>query len=89
MDYELDCLDFLPSDNVQIRIDYIREYYQRKDEEREQWLADMPGIYLTERDMASFVDRASQRLTAIIHVLLSGVPIPSEPISALELPIVS
>jgi hypothetical protein len=86
-DYTLDCLDFLPSENVQIRIDYIREYYQRKDEEREQWLVEMPGIYLTKSEMDGFVDRVSQRLTAIIDVLHHGFPIPSKPISALDLPI--
>lgn len=87
-DYDLDCLDFLPCENVQIRIDYIREYYQRKDDEREQWLQAMPGIYLTEIEMDAFVDRASKKLETIIKMLLNDVPIPVEFRSALELPIV-
>jgi hypothetical protein len=87
-DYEIDGPDFLPPTNVQIRLDYIREYYQRTDDEVEHWLADMPGIYLTEPEMDDFVQHSTTRLGKIVNWLMSDERLPPHVVSALALSIV-
>jgi hypothetical protein len=59
--YQADYLDFLPEKNVQARVDYIREFYQRDDEEIHA-IINRPFQYLSKAEMDQFVERASQKI---------------------------
>jgi hypothetical protein len=65
-DYPRDDFDFLPSEAVQQRITYIKDYYQRRDEEV-QSMCIRPFIYLTKNEMDTFVEDASNQLAAIFE----------------------
>jgi hypothetical protein len=66
--YRADYLDFLPEKNIQVRVDYIREFYQRDDEKIDALLA-RPFQYLSKTDMDRFVDESSRKLAAWIKQL--------------------
>lgn len=87
-DFEMDGLAFLPQINIQMRLEYIREYYQRSDDEIEQWLASKPGIYLSQEEMDEFVDRSSGRLSTIIDQLHDGAVYAPDQVSVLTGPVV-
>jgi hypothetical protein len=59
--YKADYLNFLPAKNVQVRVDYIREFYQR-DDEKIRALLDRPFQYLSKTEMDQFVESSSQKL---------------------------
>jgi hypothetical protein len=67
--YVDDFLDFLPGDALQQRLDYIKEMYQKTDDETEQWYQNRPGIYLTEEEVDRFVETGTHRLSAIYRHL--------------------
>lgn len=78
-------LDFLPTEAIQRNIEYIKTYYQRKDEEIEAILR-RPFIYLSQADMDQFVEDSTRRLHQVYHVLwIEGVDT-SVLTSALALP---
>ena len=83
-DYEIEGLPFLPRENVQIRLEYIRQYYQRTDDEIEHWLADMPGLYLSQDGMDDFVDRSTEKIATIIDRLIKGESFPTNRVSTLQ-----
>jgi hypothetical protein len=62
--YEASYLEFLPARAVQMRIDYIKEYYQRNDEEI-QALYSRPYIYLSQEQYDDFVEQAAREICAI------------------------
>jgi hypothetical protein len=66
--YRADYLDFLPEKNIQVRVDYIRDFYQR-DDEKIRALLDRPFKYLSKANMNKFVDEASQKLISWIKQL--------------------
>ncbi|MBN1311337.1 MAG: zinc dependent phospholipase C family protein [Anaerolineae bacterium] len=71
----LDCqytgnyLDFLQREAIHQRVEYIKEMYQKTDDETEQWYRDMPGIYLTEKEMDRFIETSTAQLFAIYQHL--------------------
>ena len=74
----------MPAEAVQQRIDYIKTYYQRRDE-KVQALYERPYIYLSQAKMDRFVEETTQRLYRIYQLLWEeGVDI-SDFSSALEL----
>jgi hypothetical protein len=66
--YQADYLDFLPEKNVQARVDYIREFYQRDDEEVHA-IINRPFQYLSKAEMDQFVERASKKLNTRLNKL--------------------
>lgn len=50
-----DYLDFMSLNAIQQRIDYIKGFYLRTDEEVEKWYIQHPGLYLTQVEMDAFV----------------------------------
>ena len=86
----LDCrytdehLDFMPAEAVQQRIDYIKTYYQRRDE-KVQALYERPYIYLSQAEMDRFVEETTQQLYRIYQLLWEEGVDTSDFSSALEL----
>jgi hypothetical protein len=71
-------LDFLPVAALKQRIDYIKEYYQRQDDEI-QALFRRPYIYLSQAEMERFVTLAVDRLESCYQQLCGpGAVIPPE-----------
>jgi hypothetical protein len=79
------CLDFLPSEALPTHIEYVRRYYQQRDESIQKMLA-RPFEYLSKAEMDRFVERTSQRLRAIHQVLFVQQADPGSLTTALELP---
>jgi hypothetical protein len=73
--YTEDYLDFLPQKAVQLRIDYIQTFYQRTDEEIEQWYIERPDLYLSEQEMNRFVEENARRLAQLYTILREGADI--------------
>ncbi|NIM96424.1 MAG: hypothetical protein GTO18_22215 [Anaerolineales bacterium] len=67
--YTHDYIDFLPQEAVQQRIAYIKELYQKTDEEIEEWYIDRPNLYLLQEDMDDFVSGTTDILYAIYQQL--------------------
>jgi len=61
-EYNADYLDFLPTHAIQRSLDYIKSFYQRRDEEMEKEFGQRPGLYLTAAEMNAFIDRTTSRL---------------------------
>jgi hypothetical protein len=76
-------LDFLPAEAVRQRIEYIQQYYQRKDEEITALFA-RPFIYLPQEHADRFVEDTARRLSAIHQRLAAGAQ-PGTLRSALDL----
>ncbi len=55
-------LDFLPEKAIQRNLAYIKEFYQRTDEEIEKHYGERPCIYLSPTEMDGFIADATQRL---------------------------
>lgn len=53
--FDGDYLDFMPLHAIQQRVDYIKAFYQRTDDEVEKWYIQYPGLYLTQAEMDAFV----------------------------------
>ena len=83
-DYTDKHLDFMPAEAVQQRIDYIKTYYQRRDE-KIQALYERPYIYLSQAEMDRFVDETTRRLYRIYQLLWEEGVDTSDFSSALEL----
>jgi hypothetical protein len=66
--YKADYLDFLPEKNIQVRVDYIREFYQR-DDEKIRAMLNRPFHYLSKAEMDRFVFESSQKLFKWINQL--------------------
>ena len=81
--YTEDFLDFLPREAVQQRLDYIKEMYQKTDDETERWYENRPGIYLTEEEMNRFIETCTGQLF-VIYQHLRETPDASGYRSALE-----
>ena len=77
-------LDFMPAEAVQQRIDYIKTYYQRRDE-KVQALYERPYIYLSHAEMDRFVEETTQWLYRIYQLLWEEGADTSDFSSALEL----
>ena len=67
-DYDCVDLDFLPAEAIRQRITYIKQYYQRSDEDI-QAMVSRPFVYLSQGGMDDFVQEASVRLHAIDRYL--------------------
>lgn len=61
-------LDFLPPQALLRQMEYIKSYYQRRDEKIDEMCA-RPFIYLSENRMDSFVTETTARLQKIYHIL--------------------
>jgi hypothetical protein len=67
-DYDRADLDFMPAEAIRQRIAYIKQYYQRRDDDI-QALYSRPFIYLSLGEMDDFVQEASDRMFAIYQYL--------------------
>jgi hypothetical protein len=63
--YEGEFLDFLPGEFIRQRMNYIKEFYQRKDVEIEEWYIRRPDQYLTKLEWEAFIERNTDRLEKI------------------------
>lgn len=61
-------LDFIPPNALSQQVDYIKIYYQRRDEEIAIKVA-RPMIYLSADEMDRFVERATEDIYAVYHRL--------------------
>jgi hypothetical protein len=77
-------LDFLPPQALTRLIEYVKSYYQRRDQEIEVMCA-RPFIYFSASGMDSFVIEAAARLKKIYHSLWPDPPALDGFFSALEL----
>jgi hypothetical protein len=68
--FQADYLDFLPEKKVRVRVDYIRDFYQRDDDEIHA-IINRPFQYLSKAEMDQFVEMASQKLIKWIQILQS------------------
>jgi len=74
----LDCrytrsyLDFLPDEAIRQNLDYIKEFYQRTDEDIEKRFGERPGVYLSSAEMDGFVVDTTQRLYAAYRWVREG-----------------
>ncbi len=84
-DYAQDFLPFLPAENIQIRISYIKEFYQRTDQKLEDWYGARPDKYLSKLEMDNFINLATEKLHQIYTYLVSKDSEPMESSSALDL----
>lgn len=57
-----DFLDFLPARAVAERVDYIQNFYQRRDERIDEVYINRPGIYLSEEEMNDFLSETVEFL---------------------------
>jgi hypothetical protein len=86
--YDREYLGFLPKGAVQLRLAYIKELYQRVDDEIEAWYITRPGIYLSEDEMNVFIESTTEILYKIYdHFLLRFAELPTST-SALSLDII-
>ncbi len=83
--YTQDYLPFMPPGNVQERIAYINEFYQRTDQKLEDVYGVRPEKYLSEGEMDDFIDLATEKLHKIYHYLCGDDPKLNGFASALEL----
>lgn len=76
-------LDFLPLEAVRQRVEFIQDFYQRRDEEIQKQVA-RPMIYLRSEEMDRFVDTTSTRLQAVFdHLWVKGLDM-GNPYSTLD-----
>lgn len=60
--------DFMPAEAVRQRVAYIKQFYQRVDDQIQE-MCGRPFVYLTKDDMDRFVMESSQRMSAIYRFL--------------------
>ena len=77
-------LDFFPPEAISRHVNYVKAYYQRRDDNINEMCA-RPFIYLSQQDMDSFIATASLRLEQIYNTLYSSPPALDGLCSALEL----
>jgi len=88
-EYTQDFLDFMPSEAVKQRLEYIKELYQRTDEKIEIHYIKRPGCYLTRSEMDAFIQESADGLDLIYTALwLEGQSLTEVP-SALDLNILT
>jgi hypothetical protein len=75
--YKADYLEFLPEKNVRVRVDYIRDFYQRDDEEIHA-IINRPFQYLSKVEMDRFVNTSSQKLMEWIQILQANPSVYSD-----------
>ena len=80
-----DYLDFLPRSAIQQNLDYIKAFYQRRDDEMEKTYGQRPGLHLSIAEMDGFVTASGTRLLDIYRRLWKGGADPGNFVSALEL----
>jgi hypothetical protein len=68
-EYESHYLDFMPQQAVHERLEYIKELYQRTDDEIEEWYGKRPNKYLSESDMDQFIESATLLLSKVYEGL--------------------
>lgn len=78
-------LEFLPIEALHHRMAYIKEYYQRQDDQVQE-MYKRPYIYLSKTEMDGFVSRVSTDLSQIYAYLCDANQEYTEYTSALELP---
>jgi hypothetical protein len=61
-EYPHSYLDFLSPEAIRRNLAYIKEFYQRRDEEVEAWYVQRPNLYLSETEMDGFVAEATEQL---------------------------
>lgn len=71
-EYSLPYLHFFPLEAIPDRMEYIKNFYQRKDPAVEEQLRLKENIYLNEAEMALFVDGAYRDLLRIYLALTGG-----------------
>jgi len=67
-DYDGAGLDFLPGEAIRQRVAYIKQYYQRRDDDIQAMIV-RPFIYLSASGMDDFVHLSSDRLLAVYRYL--------------------
>ena len=67
--YQQEYLDFFPDGAIAEKLAYIRDYYQRTDEDIEAKLRLKDNIYLTEAEMNQFIDGAVRDLEWIYRAI--------------------
>lgn len=67
-----DHLDFMPLEAIRQRMDYIKAFYQRTDDEVEQWYIQHPGCYLTSAEMDGFESENADMLFRSFQFLSVG-----------------
>lgn len=77
-------LDFLPSEALARQLEYIKTFYQRRDEKIDEMCA-RPFIYLSADQMNSFIEETSLRLEKIYQCLWPNAPMLEGLYSALEI----
>ena len=77
-------LDFLPPQALSRQLDYIKTFYQRRDEKIDEMCA-RPFIYLSSDEMDLFVNETSAKLLQIFRMLWPTPPMMDDLYSALEL----
>jgi hypothetical protein len=78
-------LDFLPPEALSRQLEYIKTFYQRRDEKIDEMCA-RPMIYLSADRMDSFVLETTARLQKIYHTLWPVPPSLDNLYSSLEIP---
>jgi hypothetical protein len=86
-EYRNDYLPFLTQDGVQQRVEHIKTFYRRTDDEMEEWLRTRPGRYLSEPEMKHFIEQTATRFCSIYRYLIAKQDDVPAYYSALELPI--
>jgi hypothetical protein len=76
-------LDFLPPEALSRQLEYIKTFYQRRDEKIDEMCA-RPMIYLSAASMDSFVLEATDRIEKIFHTLWPVPPALSGLYTSLE-----
>lgn len=71
-EYTQNYLDFLPQHAIQHNLRHIKTFYQKTDEETENWFIQRPEKYLSDEEMDAFVDRATKMLMQIYQRLWDG-----------------
>jgi hypothetical protein len=68
-EYPQSYLDFLPPEAIRRNLAYIKEFYQRRDDEVEARYIRRPNLYLSEAEMDGFVAETTERLHGLYREL--------------------
>ncbi|MEN8240935.1 MAG: zinc dependent phospholipase C family protein [Chloroflexota bacterium] len=84
-EYTTEFMDFFPKNAITQQLDYIKSYYQRRDDEVEASLRLNGNIYLSAPEMDQFVNISVQKLLSIFELIwIQKIPL-SEYRSGMEL----
>jgi hypothetical protein len=78
-------LDLMPREAVQQSLEYIKELYQRADDEIEEWYGKRPNKYLSESEMDQFIESATTFLYDVYEGLFVQKLKPAEATTVLDL----